>query len=116
MDRSSWGRAAVMCTTVHIVCTVVHVGCPAGALPGAAEDGRTRGRTSGAGPVSRDTASSPAVDLVALAADGTVLTPDHGIAASTTAAVAAARRRGVRVVLASSRGPAALAAIQDELG
>lgn len=56
------------------------------------------------------------VDLVALDIDGTVLTPQLGIAPSTVAAVREARERGVRVVLASSRGPVALAAIQDELG
>jgi Cof subfamily protein (haloacid dehalogenase superfamily) len=64
----------------------------------------------GAGP------DEPAVDLVALDIDGTVLRPDHSIAPSTAAAVHAARRRGVRIVLASSRGPVALAAIQQELG
>jgi Cof subfamily protein (haloacid dehalogenase superfamily) len=53
--------------------------------------------------------------MVALDVDGTVLTPDHRIAPSTAAAVAEARARGARVVLASSRGPVALAAIQDEL-
>lgn len=57
-----------------------------------------------------------AVDLVALDIDGTVLTPDHRIAPSTVAAVAEARRRGVEIVLASSRGPVALAPIQAELG
>jgi len=57
-----------------------------------------------------------AVDLVALDIDGTVLTPDARIAPSTVAAVAAARLQGVRVVLASSRGPVALEAIQAELG
>jgi Cof subfamily protein (haloacid dehalogenase superfamily) len=56
-----------------------------------------------------------AVSLVALDVDGTVLTPDGRIAASTRAAVAEARARGVRVVLASSRGPVALAGIQDDL-
>jgi Cof subfamily protein (haloacid dehalogenase superfamily) len=58
---------------------------------------------------------NPAVSLVALDVDGTVLTPDGGIAESTRAAVDEARRRGVRVVLASSRGPVALARIQEEL-
>ncbi len=53
--------------------------------------------------------------LVALDVDGTVLTPDGRIAESTRAAVGDARSRGVRVVLASSRGPVALARIQDEL-
>jgi Cof subfamily protein (haloacid dehalogenase superfamily) len=47
--------------------------------------------------------------------DGTVLTPDGRIAQSTRTAVDDARGRGVRVVLASSRGPVALARIQDEL-
>jgi Cof subfamily protein (haloacid dehalogenase superfamily) len=56
-----------------------------------------------------------AVSLVALDVDGTVLTPDGRIAESTLAAVREARDRGVRVVLASSRGPVALARIQDEL-
>ena len=58
----------------------------------------------------------PAVLLVALDVDGTVLTPDGRIASSTRAAIDGARRRGVRIVLASSRGPVALAPIQDELG
>jgi hypothetical protein len=53
---------------------------------------------------------------VALDVDGTVLPPDHVIAPSTIAAVAAARAAGVHVVLASSRGPVALAPIQDVLG
>ena len=57
-----------------------------------------------------------AVSLVALDVDGTVLTPEGRIAESTLAAVGQARGRGVRVVLASSRGPVALARIQDELG
>jgi len=61
-------------------------------------------------------AANGAVALVALDIDGTVLTPEGDIAASTRAAVAAARRRGVRVVLASSRGPVALERIQEELG
>jgi Cof subfamily protein (haloacid dehalogenase superfamily) len=60
------------------------------------------------------TASS--ISLVALDVDGTVLLPDGGIAPSTRAAVAAARSRSVRVVLASSRGPVALAPIQEFLG
>jgi len=55
------------------------------------------------------------VALVALDVDGTVLTPDGGIAETTRTAIAEARRRGVRVVLASSRGPVALARIQEEL-
>jgi Cof subfamily protein (haloacid dehalogenase superfamily) len=57
-----------------------------------------------------------AVGLVALDVDGTVLTPEGGIAPSTVAAVAAARDGGVRAVLASSRGPVALLRIQDGLG
>jgi Cof subfamily protein (haloacid dehalogenase superfamily) len=59
--------------------------------------------------------SSSPVDLVALDIDGTVLTPEHGVAPSTVAAVEEARARGVHVVLASSRGPVALAPIQDAL-
>jgi Cof subfamily protein (haloacid dehalogenase superfamily) len=53
---------------------------------------------------------------VALDVDGTVLPPDHVIAPSTVAAVAAARAAGVHVVLASSRGPVALEPIQEVLG
>jgi Cof subfamily protein (haloacid dehalogenase superfamily) len=53
---------------------------------------------------------------VALDVDGTVLPPDHVIAPSTIAAVAAARAAGVHVVLASSRGPVALEPVQDALG
>lgn len=60
-------------------------------------------------------AARPAVSLVALDVDGTVLGPDGRIAGSTSAAVDEARSRGVRVVLASSRGPVALAPIQDAL-
>ena len=60
--------------------------------------------------------SGAAVRLVALDVDGTVLPPDHVIAPSTVAAVAAARARGVHVVLASSRGPVALEPIQEVLG
>jgi Cof subfamily protein (haloacid dehalogenase superfamily) len=56
------------------------------------------------------------VSLVALDVDGTVLTPDGRIAETTRSAISAARARGVRIVLASSRGPVALARIQDELG
>ena len=57
-----------------------------------------------------------AVRLVALDVDGTVLPPDHVVAPSTIAAVAAARAAGVHVVLASSRGPVALEPIQEVLG
>lgn len=60
--------------------------------------------------------SGAAVRLVALDVDGTVLPPDHVVAPSTIAAVAAARDAGVHVVLASSRGPVALEPIQDALG
>jgi 5-amino-6-(5-phospho-D-ribitylamino)uracil phosphatase len=56
------------------------------------------------------------VALVALDVDGTVLTPEGRIAPSTAAGVAAARAAGVRVVLASSRGPVALERIQAGLG
>lgn len=55
------------------------------------------------------------IRLVALDIDGTVLLPDGSIAPSTVAAVTAARRAGVRVVLASSRGPVALERIADAL-
>jgi Cof subfamily protein (haloacid dehalogenase superfamily) len=58
----------------------------------------------------------PPVDLIALDVDGTVLTPDGSIAPSTRDAVAAARKGGVRVLLASSRGPIALERIQAGLG
>lgn len=64
-----------------------------------------------------DRRSAPgAVALVALDIDGTVLTPEGRIAHSTRTAVHVARRNGVRVVLASSRGPVALEGIQRELG
>lgn len=59
--------------------------------------------------------TAPDVDLVALDVDGTLLTPDHRIAESTRTAVATARRRGARLILASSRGPVALSGIQSEL-
>lgn len=61
-------------------------------------------------------ALSGPVDLVALDIDGTVLTPDHQIAESTRSAVASAKAHGVRLVLASSRGPVALEPIQQTLG
>ena len=60
--------------------------------------------------------TAPRIALVALDVDGTVLMPDGRIAPSTRAAVAAARARSARVVLASSRGPVALERIQDGLG
>ena len=68
--------------------------------------------------MSTDPAAGPAggVAFVALDVDGTVLTPDDRIAASTVAAVTEARVRSVRVVLASSRGPVALRSIQALLG
>jgi Cof subfamily protein (haloacid dehalogenase superfamily) len=61
-------------------------------------------------------APAAAIELVALDIDGTVLTPEQGIASSTSSAIAQARERGVRLVLASSRGPAALEGIQAQLG
>jgi Cof subfamily protein (haloacid dehalogenase superfamily) len=60
--------------------------------------------------------TDPGVALVALDVDGTVLTPSGEVAPSTRAAVAEARSRGVRVVLASSRGPVALERVQAALG
>jgi Cof subfamily protein (haloacid dehalogenase superfamily) len=59
--------------------------------------------------------SAPPIALVALDIDGTVLTPDHHVSSSTKRAVAVARQRGVRLILASSRGPAALDGIQTAL-
>ena len=66
------------------------------------------------GPAARPQEAA-AIDLVALDIDGTVLTPDHGITPSTGSAVAEARARGVRLVLASSRGPVALKGVQAGL-
>jgi Cof subfamily protein (haloacid dehalogenase superfamily) len=60
--------------------------------------------------------TGPGIRLVALDVDGTVLTPEGRVAPSTRAVVAQARRRSVRVVLASSRGPVALEPIQAVLG
>jgi Cof subfamily protein (haloacid dehalogenase superfamily) len=57
-----------------------------------------------------------AVRLVALDVDGTVLTPQHTITDATRDAVADARARGVRVVLASSRSPLGLRPILNTLG
>jgi Cof subfamily protein (haloacid dehalogenase superfamily) len=57
----------------------------------------------------------PPVRLVALDVDGTVLDDRLRVADSTREAVAEAGRRGVRVVLASSRGPVALRAVQAAL-
>lgn len=56
------------------------------------------------------------VRLVALDVDGTVLDENLTVAPSTRSAVRDARRRGVRVVLASSRGPVALERVQAALG
>lgn len=48
--------------------------------------------------------------------DGTLLTSSHEVTPVTAAAVTAARARGIRVLLASSRGPQALRAVLEELG
>jgi Cof subfamily protein (haloacid dehalogenase superfamily) len=66
-------------------------------------------RSDPAGPAAR-------VRLVALDVDGTVLDENLTVAPSTRSAVRDARRRGVRVVLASSRGPVALERVQAALG
>ena len=63
-----------------------------------------------------DSAPAPPISLIALDIDGTVLTPTHQVAPSTRVAVTAARRHGSRLILASSRGPVALEAVQTELG
>lgn len=54
--------------------------------------------------------------LVALDVDGTLLTSDHRLSPATVDAVRRVRRRGVEVVLASSRGACALAPVALRLG
>jgi hydroxymethylpyrimidine pyrophosphatase-like HAD family hydrolase len=60
--------------------------------------------------------SATRVRLVALDVDGTVLDENLTVAPSTRSAVRDARRRDVRVVPASSRGPVALERLQGALG
>ena len=55
------------------------------------------------------------IRLVALDIDGTTLTPEHRVAPATKRAVAAARKAGITVVLASSRSPNGLRPILEEL-
>jgi Cof subfamily protein (haloacid dehalogenase superfamily) len=54
--------------------------------------------------------------LLVLDVDGTLLTDDYQITAATRAAVQKVTSHGVRVVLASARGPGALRLIMRELG
>lgn len=54
--------------------------------------------------------------LLALDVDGTLLTSDHKITRANRAAIEHATRRGVMVVLASARGPRAVAPIMAEAG
>jgi hypothetical protein len=54
--------------------------------------------------------------LVALDVDGTLLTSDHRVSPATREALGRARERGVEVLLATSRGPRALAPVLVEAG
>jgi Cof subfamily protein (haloacid dehalogenase superfamily) len=54
--------------------------------------------------------------LLALDVDGTLLTSDHRLTEATVAEISRVRARGVEVLLATSRGPAALLPIVRELG
>lgn len=56
------------------------------------------------------------VRLVAIDVDGTLLTSDHRVTGRTRAAIDRVRSRGVEVLLATSRGPRALAPVIRELG
>lgn len=58
----------------------------------------------------------PAIRLVALDLDGTLLRSDKSIAPADAAAIAKARARGVKVVLASARPPRSVKALHRELG
>lgn len=53
-------------------------------------------------------ARSTRTRLCVIDVDGTLLTTDHGLSAGTVAAVGRAHARGLRILLATSRGPAAL--------
>lgn len=54
--------------------------------------------------------------LVALDVDGTLITSDHRISRAAVTAIDDARARGIEIVLATSRGPPALAPVLRELG
>lgn len=56
------------------------------------------------------------VRLVASDVDGTLLDDAHRVPVATREAIARVQRRGVTVLLATSRGPAALRAVLDDLG
>ena len=56
------------------------------------------------------------IRLLIVDVDGTLLTDDHKITAATRAAVQQVVERGVRVVLASARGPGALRGVMGILG
>lgn len=58
---------------------------------------------------------TPAVALVALDVDGTLLNPSHQVSPATRAALESARHGGMTAVLASSRGPLGLLPVQQEL-
>jgi Cof subfamily protein (haloacid dehalogenase superfamily) len=55
-------------------------------------------------------------DLVVIDVDGTLLTSAHEVTAATARAVGRVRRRGVEVLLASSRGAGAMHPVVDALG
>lgn len=58
---------------------------------------------------------TPAVALIALDIDGTLLTPDHHVTPGTRDAIHEALDAGLVPVLASSRGPAGIRPVQREL-
>jgi len=57
----------------------------------------------------------PAIALVALDIDGTLLTPSHQVTPATRVAIQEAREAGLALVLASSRGPVGIRRVQREL-
>ncbi len=61
-------------------------------------------------------AHTPAIELLAIDMDGTLLNPAHRLTARVKQAIAQARRKGVRVVLTSGRPVSGLVPFLDELG
>lgn len=59
---------------------------------------------------------TPAIELVAIDMDGTLLNPAHQLTPRVKQAIAQARAQGVRVVLASGRPVSGLAPFLEELG
>lgn len=59
---------------------------------------------------------APAIELIAIDMDGTLLNPAHKLTSRVKQAIAQAREKGVRIVLASGRPVSGLAPFLDELG